>query len=79
VAANSVVQARLISMKRFLLADVSTRLREQWPRSFIDVSLDDRGFVVAAFDFSQASAEGDVLGYMNTYVSSRCIFEAHRC
>ncbi len=62
-------QARLMSLNRFLIADLTTHLGKEWPASFTDVSYDDRGFLVAAFDSRCAAAEGDVLSYMNKFVS----------
>ncbi len=58
-------QARLLSMKRFLLADLEARVRRDWPASVAGVSYDNRGFLVAEYNLLAASAEGDVLGYMN--------------
>jgi hypothetical protein len=52
-------------MKRFLGADLTAHLAKEWPRSFCDVVYDDRGFLVAEFDFPAATSEGDILGYMN--------------
>jgi hypothetical protein len=52
-------------MKRFLVADLTAHLANEWPRSFRHVVYDDRGFLVAEFDFHATSFEGDVLGYMN--------------
>lgn len=69
---NSVdLQTRLLSMKRFLAADLTAHLGKEWPASFCDTFYDDRGFLVAEFDFPAASAEGDLLGYMNKLVCSR--------
>lgn len=62
------VQARLISMKRFLIADLSAHLSKEWPSSFSDVFHDERGFLVARFDSHLSSTEGDLLGYMNKCV-----------
>jgi hypothetical protein len=59
------LQVRLMSLNRFLLADVSARLSKEWPTSFSQAYFDSRGFLVAAFDAHRASSEGDVLGYMN--------------
>ncbi len=64
------LQTRLLSMKRFLAADLTTHLGKEWPASFCDTFYDDRGFLVAEFDFRAASAEGDLLGYMNKLVRS---------
>jgi hypothetical protein len=65
------VQARLISMKRFLIADLSAHLSKEWPSSFSDVFHDERGFLVARFDSHLSSTEGDLLGYMNKWV---CVY-----
>lgn len=62
------MQARLISMKRFLIADLSAHLSKEWPSSFSDVFHDERGFLVARFDSHLSSTEGDLLGYMNKLV-----------
>jgi hypothetical protein len=64
-------QVRLMSMNRFLVADLTAHLCKEWPASFADVSYDDRGFLVAAFDARCAAAEGDVLGYMNKFEHTR--------
>jgi hypothetical protein len=55
-------------MKRFLVADLIAHLGKEWPTSFGNVFHDDRGFLVAEFDFHLASSEGDLLGYMNKCV-----------
>ena len=58
-----------MSLKRFLYADLTARLRKEWPSSFATVSEDCRGFVVAEFHFNRASIEGDVLSYMTKFVA----------
>jgi hypothetical protein len=52
-------------MKRFLVADLEARVRRDWPASVAGVSYDNRGFLVVEYNLLAASAEGDVLGYMN--------------
>jgi hypothetical protein len=58
-----------MSLKRFLYADLTARLRKEWPSSFATVSEDCRGFVVAEFHFNRAAIEGDVLSYMTKFVA----------
>lgn len=58
-----------MSLKRFLYADLTARLRKEWPSSFATVSEDCRGFVVAEFHLNRASIEGDVLSYMTKFVA----------
>ncbi len=55
-------------MKRFLVADLTAHLSKEWPDSFCDVLYDERGFLVAEFDFHRVSTEGDLLGFMNKFV-----------
>jgi hypothetical protein len=57
-------------MNRFLVSDLTAHLSKDWPAAFVNVSYDQRGFLVAAFDIVRASEEGDVLSYMNKYAFS---------